>query len=260
MSAAAGYNKRMQLVVDGLLTHYQLSGKGKVVLLLHGWGDSSQGVAALQMVLAKHYRVIALDLPGFGKSQGPETVWDLDDYAHFLKHALDKLELQQLYAVIGHSNGGALAIRAIALQALQPDKLVLLAASGIRTGGNFRRLVLKVIAKTGDIATLWLPERYRRSLRQSLYGAAGSDMLVVPKLQETFKQTVRQDVQADAATIAIPALLIYAEADQAIPVSDGRKYHSLIKNSELHIIKQAGHFVHLDQPAQVTALIETFLQ
>jgi pimeloyl-ACP methyl ester carboxylesterase len=249
----------VNIVIDGLLTQYKLAGKGKLILLLHGWGDSSQGLAGLQSGLAKQYRVLALDLPGFGQTQAPETTWNLDDYAHFIKHFLGKLDLGQPYAVIGHSNGGALAIRSVGLQALKPEKLVLLSASGIRTGGNAKRFILRVIAKTGDIATIWLPERYRQNLRKSLYGAAGSDMLVVPELQATFKQTVRQDVQADAAAITIPALLVYAENDRAVSPADGRKYQNLIKNSDLHIIKRAGHFVHIDQPAQVESLIEEFL-
>ncbi len=257
--ALEGYNKRMQIVVDGLLTQYKLAGKGKLVLLLHGWGDNSQGLAGLQASLAKDYHLAALDLPGFGQTQRPETVWNLDDYAQYLKHFLGKLELGQPYAVIGHSNGGALAIRAIALGSVQPKKLVLLAASGIRSGGSITRIILKVIAKTGDVATLWLPEHYRQGLRKSLYGAAGSDMLVVPELQETFKQTVRQDVQADAAALKLPTLLVYAANDQAVPAADGRKYNKLIKNSRLHVIEHAGHFLHTDQPAEVNSLIRDFL-
>lgn len=250
----------MQIVIDGLLTRYELTGKGKLVLLLHGWGDNSQGFTALQTVLAKHYHVLAPDLPGFGGTQAPDGVWDLDDYAGFLQALLDKLELKQPYGVIGHSNGGALAVRAISLGRLKPKKLILLAAAGVRTNNRFKRLFLKIIAKVGNIATLWLPERQRQNLRKSLYGVAGSDMLAVPELQDTFKKTVRQDVQADAAVIDIPTLLVFADNDDAIPVADGRQYHSLIKGSRLQIIAGAGHFVHHDQPAKVLALVEEFLK
>ena len=249
----------MNIVVDTLLTHCQLTGKGKLVVLLHGWGDNAQGLAALQADLTKHYQVLAVDLPGFGSTQAPKQVWDLDGYAQFLTAVLSKLELDQPYALIGHSNGGALAIRAISLGALQPRKLILLAASGVRTSNQLKRFILKIIAKTGNIATAGLPERYRRALRQSLYGAAGSDMLVVPELEETFKKTVRQDVQADAARIEIPTLLIYAADDKAVPVEDGRRYQQLIKQSRLEIVDDAGHFVHLDQPDRVRKLIEEFL-
>ena len=250
----------MQIVVDDLLAYYDLSGKGKLVLLLHGWGDNARGLSTLRQSLAKKYQVLALDLPGFGSSQVPREVWDLDNYASFVQALLSKLDLKQPYAVIGHSNGGALAVRAVSLGLLKPRKLVLLAASGIRTGGGTKRFILKVIAKTGDAATIWLPERYRQALRRSLYGAAGSDMLVMPQLQETFKKTVRQDVQADAASITIPTLLIYAENDRAVPPGDGQKYHQLIKGSRLEIIAGAGHFVHHDQPARVETLIKDFLR
>jgi pimeloyl-ACP methyl ester carboxylesterase len=250
----------MQIVVDGLLTQYELSGKGQLVLLLHGWGDSLKTFAELRKRLTANYQVLAVDLPGFGGTQVPKETWDLDNYAAFLENLLKKLELSQPYAVIGHSNGGALAIRAISLDALKPQKLVLIAASGIRTAQKARRLILKVLAKAGNIATIWMPERYRRALRKSLYEAAGSDLLVMPGLEETFKKTVRQDVQKDAVRIKIPALLIYAKNDEAVPLSYGRLYKSYITHSRLEEVEDAGHFVHLDQTEKVNMLIKDFLK
>ncbi|MEK7594516.1 MAG: alpha/beta hydrolase [Patescibacteria group bacterium] len=250
----------MNIIVDDLLTNYELNGKGKLVLLLHGWGDSAKGLSTLASQLSQQYTVLALDLPGFGASQPPKDVWDLDNYSSFLNKLLDKVDLGQPYAVIGHSNGGALALRATSLGNLKPERLVLLAASGVRTGGGGKRLFVKLLAKTGNIATIWMPERYRQGLRKSLYGAAGSDMLVAPGLEETFKKTVRQDVQADAANINIPSLLIYGRDDKAVPLADGEKYHSLMGNSKLVILDEAEHFVHIDKPTEVFNLIEEFLQ
>jgi pimeloyl-ACP methyl ester carboxylesterase len=249
----------MQAVVNGLLTHYQQTGTGQTVLLLHGWGDNSQGLAALQKDLSRQYSVVSVDLPGFGASQPPQTGWNLDDYAEFTQAFLDKIGCNDVYAVIGHSNGGALAIRAVALKRLKAKKLVLLAASGIRTSQKTKRVVLKVIAKVGNLATLWLPERYRQGLRKSLYGVAGSDALVVPAMKETFRRTVRQDVQRDAAQLTIPTLLVYAENDRAVPLQDGETYQKLIKNSKLVTVADAAHFVHIDQPDQVATAVKDFL-
>lgn len=249
----------MNIIVDGLLTHYERNGKGPLLLLLHGWGDSAATFQNLQKQLRPHYEVVAVDLPGFGASEPPKAAWDLDNYAGFLQAFLTKLTLEQPYAVIGHSNGGALAVRAVSLEKLQPQKIILLAASGVRTNNTFKRLSLKFIAKVGNIATLWMPEKYRRALRKSLYGAVGSDMLVAPHLQDTFKKTVRQDVQADAVVIAVPTLLIYAAHDEAIPLADGKQYHDLITGSQLVVVENAGHFVHQEQPEQVQKLIEEFL-
>lgn len=248
----------MQAVVNNLLTNYQLQGKGKLVLLLHGWGDGSEGSQALQAELAKSYTVLAPDLPGFGKTQVPIEPWDLDNYAQFIAELLNKLQLQQPYAVIGHSNGGAIAVRAISVKLLQPQKLVLLASAGIRDSGSARRGLLHVLAKTGNLATIGLPERYRRSLRQQLYKRAGSDMLVVEGMEATFKKTIRQDIQADAKSVTQPTLLIFGNHDPAVPPFAGERFKSLIKNASLQMI-DAGHFVHLDQPQQTIKLIQDFL-
>lgn len=249
----------MQVIVDNLLTNYKLQGKGKVVVLLHGWGDNSDGSVELQKALSAHYQVLAPDLPGFGQTQIPPTAWNLDDYAQFVGALLKKLRLEP-YAIIGHSNGGAIAIRGMALNLLTPQKLILMASAGIRSGKNLRRGALQVVAKTGKVATLGLPKRYRRQLRQKLYTSAGSDLLVVESLQETFKKTVRQDVQADAAQIKVPTLLIFAENDTSVPAGAGRTFQQLIKGSVLQMIPDAGHFVHLDKAQQTTALIEEFLK
>jgi len=249
----------MQVVVNDLVTNCELSGTGSRVLLLHGWGDSIRGLHQLQTDLAEHFQVLAIDLPGFGSTEVPKSVWNLDDYGDFIAAVLKKLEFQQPYSVIGHSNGGAVAIRAIALNSLKPEKLVLIAASGIRPPRQAKRLFFAVLAKVGNAATIWMPERYRSALRKSLYKAAGSDMLVAPQLQETFKKTVRQDVQDDARTITVPTLLIFADNDPAVPSNSGQRYNELIKNSELKVIENAGHFIHIDQAEKVNELIEGFL-
>ncbi len=248
----------MQVIVNDLLTNYTLQGKGKLVLLLHGWGDTSAGSVALQKDLAQDYQVLAPDLPGFGKTQLPPTGWDLDDYANFVSKLLDKLAIGQPYAVIGHSNGGAIAIRAIATQKLTPQKLVLLAAAGIRNHGGLRRGLLQLLAKVGNLATIGLPESYRRKLRRQLYASAGSDYMVVEQMAETFKKTVRQDVQADAARLTQPTLLLYGEHDQAVPLWMGQRYAALMPQSQLTVLP-TGHFVHLDNPAAVSQAIKEFL-
>jgi pimeloyl-ACP methyl ester carboxylesterase len=249
----------MQVVVDDLLTNCDLSGKGSLTLLLHGWGDNLKGLRLLHSELAKDHQVLSIDLPGFGNTDAPKTVWSLDNYAYFVANVIKKLELSEPEIVIGHSNGGALAIRAISLNILDPKKLVLIAASGVRNDKTARRVALQVLAKTGNAATIWMPERYRDALRKSLYGAAGSDLLVMPQLEETFKKTVRQDVQKDAKLITIPTLLIYAKKDEAVPIAYGRRFHELIKGSTLKEVDDSGHFIHLDQSEKVLELIEGFI-
>lgn len=251
----------MQIIVQDLMTHYQRQGSGKTILLLHGWADRLETFQLIAPELAKTYEVIALDLPGFGQTQAPSAVWNLDDYAKFLQAFLTKLNIKSVYAVIGHSNGGALAIRALATEQLFTDKLVLLAASGVRDTGKLKRGATKAVAKTGKVMTFWLPKTTRQKLQKKLYGTVGSDMLVAPHLQETFKLTVRQDVQKDASKIAAPTLLIYGSEDKATPlVSIGARFQKLIPNARLEVIAGADHFVHQTETPQVNKLIQEFLQ
>ncbi len=250
----------MQVIVSDLLTSYVISGEGKTLLLLHGWADSLQTYDLLASELAQKYQVVRLDLPGFGQTQAPHDTWDLDDYGLFVRNFLEKLKIPAVYSVIGHSNGGALAIRSISTGNLHPQKLVLLAASGVRDTQKLRKAGLKIIAKTGKAMTFWLPLGTRKKLQKKLYGTAGSDMLVAPHLKETFKQTVRQDVQADAHKLSLPTLLIYGSQDKATPIkSIGEKLHQKIASSKLIIIDGADHFVHQSNSEEVGKKIEEFL-
>jgi pimeloyl-ACP methyl ester carboxylesterase len=248
----------MQVVVDSLLTQYDVQGTGNLVLLLHGWGDSSRGLSGLKIALAKHFRVLVLDLPGFGGSEPPESVWGLDDYAQFVAHFLKKIDEKGPELLIGHSNGGAIAVRGLAKNVLQADKLVLLASAGIRGEYKGRVKALRYLTKAGKALTMPLPKIAKQKLRKKVYSTVGSDMLVAEHLQETFKKVVTDDVRADAAELALPTLLIYGENDTATPVLFGEILHQAIDGSTLEVLPGAGHFVHIDRQHEVVRAIEDF--
>ena len=249
----------MQVVVDSLITQYSESGAGKTVLLLHGWGDSLAGFRDLQANLSKNYRVIAVDLPGFGQTQQPAGPWNLDDYVKFVQNFLTKLNITP-FAIIGHSNGGAIAIRGLASSRIQADKLILLDSAGIRGEYKGRIKAIRLVTKAGKLMTTPLPKGTKQKLRKKVYESIGSDMLVAEHMQETFKNVVTDDVRADAETIVIPTLLIYGSEDTATPPEYGRQFQQRIKGSVFELVPGAGHFVHHDQPAVVFARIEEFLK
>lgn len=251
----------MQIVVNGLLTNYRQSGEaGSTVVLLHGWADSQKTFEVLVETLRLKHRVITLDLPGFGQTQAPSEVWGLTDYCKFIAEFLEKINVNKVDVLIGHSNGGALAIKSIASGYLKPDKLVLLSASGIRDRDKAKKLGLKVVAKTGKVATFWLPKSSKQKLQKKLYGTIGSDMLVTPELKETFKKTVSEDIQSDASKLKLPTLLIYGDQDKATPVDYGEVFQRLIEGSQLKVISGASHFVHHDNPVEVLNFIEGFIE
>lgn len=249
----------MPVIVDDLLISFESYGSGPVIVLLHGWGDAARGLRPLAEALAKHYRVIVPDLPGFGDSEVPPVAWGLNDYAKFLGSFLHKMDVEP-YALIGHSNGGAIAIRALAMDTVRAQKVVLLASAGVRSTYRGRKRFLRLIAKVGKVLVWPLPGRLKQRLRKKVYKAIGSDMFVAEHLQQTFKKIVTDDVLADAPKIHAPTLLIYGEQDDATPPAYGRQFQQRIPHATLRLLPQAGHFVHRDAERQVTDLVEEFLR
>jgi pimeloyl-ACP methyl ester carboxylesterase len=227
--------------------------------LLHGWGDRAAGLQPVRQALAKHFRVIVPDLPGFGGTQISANVWGLDEYAAFVAHLTEKLDVKNVYAIVGHSNGGAIAIHGLASGILKSQRLVLLASAGIRGERLGRQRLLQGATKVGKFITLPLPDRAKRALRRRLYHMVRSDMMVAEHLEETFKRIVSEDVRKQAASIALPTLLIYGEKDRSTPVYYGEILHERIAGSTLMVLPGAGHFVYMDRPHEVMKAIEDFL-
>jgi pimeloyl-ACP methyl ester carboxylesterase len=248
----------MQVVINKLLINYQAAGKGPVVVLVHGWGDDLINFNKMQKTLAKHYRVLSLDLPGFGKSTTPDRGWSLDDFSKFLADFVHKLDVS-VYCYLGHSNGGAILINGLASKQLKSDKLILIAAAGIRGTEQFKKKAILVGAKLGKLPLKLLPTDYQLELKKRLYKVIKSDAGVNPQMLETFKKIVRQDVTKDASKLHLPTLIIYGREDQVTPPEYGQIYHKLIDDSKLELVNGAGHFVHLQKPDQVEKLIEGFL-
>jgi pimeloyl-ACP methyl ester carboxylesterase len=172
---------------------------------------------------------------------------------------LAKIDAGPVHAFVTHSNGGAIAIRGLAAGTLAADKLVLMASAGVRGVYKGRVKALRYITKLGKALTMPLPKSVKQKLRKKVYKTVGSDMLVAEHLQETFKKVVTDDVRQDAATLQLPTLLIYGEADDATPVWYGEAFHQLITGSTLEILPGAGHFVHIDRPHDVQLAIGRFL-
>lgn len=248
----------MQLIVGGLLTNYSRVGKGKSILLIHGWGDSSKGLLGIANEL-KDFDVIALDLPGFGGSAKPTSDWGLSDYSDFIASFLAKLKVTSLEAIIGHSNGGAIAIKLVLSKKVDVKKLVLLSSAGIRNPKGLKNRALKIKTKVGKVLTFPLPKTTKENLRSSHYSKIGSDMLLYPELTGTFKKIVGENILDQAKDIDTPTLLIYGENDTKTPVSYGRMFHESISGSTLEIVSGADHFVHLDKPEIVLKLIKEFI-
>lgn len=251
----------MQVVVESLDTHYERLGddKHKKILILHGWNDSLKGWQAMQATLAKTYDVLAVDLPGFGRTDMPPGVWGIDNYTGFVAAFLKKVKFKP-FTIIGHNSGGAIAVRGLAQGKLKAERLLLLGSSGIRSEWRGRQNVWQFVTKTGKIVTAPLPKKVKKYLRHKAHMTIGSGNLVETRMQDTFKNIVTDDIQSDAAQLKLPTLIIYGEDDLSTPPAYGRILHNLIGGSRLEILPETGHFPHLDRPETILAMTEGFIE
>ena len=250
----------MKIVIDNLVVNYNLVKSSKMVLLLHGWGDQASGLNNLYQYFIKNgYGVASLDLPGFGQSDNPPIDWDLKKYARFVSKFVSKLGLK-VNILIGHSNGGAIAIKIVSLGLIQPQKLILISSAGIRSQYKLRNKSLRIVAKTAKVATFVLPSNYKKKAKEVFYRVIGSDMLIKEDLIETFKNVVSEDLTLEAEKITIPTLLIYGQNDKATPVLYGQIFHQKIKNSRLEIFDNVGHFIYLEEPGRLNMMIGDFIR
>ncbi len=253
----------MQLILDHGLVTYETHGKktSQVALLLHGWGDNKDTFSKLQLMLAKSYYVVSVDLPGFGGSEKPPEAYNLEKYALFTESFLKKLSIDpsNLALVVGHSNGGAIAIKALANRYLTSKYLVLLASSGVRTSYKAKKKALRLLAKAAKLPTKLLPGSAQDRIKKRVYNAIGSDMFVAEDLQDTFKSVVSEDLVAESSKISAKTLLVYGDYDTATPPAYGRKFAQSIKGSKLVIVPEADHFLHQTHASQVQEVIKEFL-
>lgn len=250
----------MNVVVDGLMASYQKVGKGKTLVFLHGWGDSGKTFSKLIENLQDKYTILALDLPGFGGTQVPKNAWGLEDYAQFIRAWLAKINAGETYAYVGHSYGGAAAIAGLASGTLKADKLVLLASAGVRNKYTLRKRAFWLASKAAKIPLAVLPEKHRRKLRNRVYKTAGSDMMLLPHMELTFKRIIKEDVQIIARSIKQPTLLIYGTKDKETPLSYGQALAKAIPNSYLEVMPGLGHFLHQEEPQRLAEIIRDFLE
>ena len=250
----------MEKIIDGLKINYEMAGEGEDLLLLHGWGADIRVMHPMFEHFSAYRRVISLDLPGFGRSQPPETPWSVYDYADFVERFIAELGLKDP-VLLGHSFGGRLAIilgsRGIG------SRLVLTDAAGIlpRRGADYYARVYSYKAAKKVMSLPGLNkhkekalEHWRKNNPSSDYSAAQGVM------RQIFVKVVNEDLQPLLPRIKASALLVWGENDTATPLSDGQLMEKLIPDAGLVVFEGCGHYSFLDEPQRYYAVVDYFLQ
>lgn len=257
--------KEEKIVISGIDINYKIAGQGEPLLILHGWGGSSDSWQKVQEILANDFQVISLDLPGFGKSSVPPFIWNIDNYSAFLSDFVGKIGLENFY-LLGHSFGGGLSAKFSADNPQKIKALILTGAAIFRSKKrlNWRQKIASGLAKLG-LAFKKIPlvgESLYPLARRLIYRFAGvrDYSRATGVMKETFKNIINEDLSGYLAQIKTPTFILWGEKDKSTPLQDAFAAQKLIKGSRLEIIKEANHSLHLAQPEKLAGLIRRFIQ
>ena len=256
-------DRTLHTIIKGIRIHYFTAGQGDPVLLLHGWGSSLEPYRQLIDLLSKKYFVIALDMPGFGKSEEPTAPLDVDGYVDFVLDFLNLFQLQKL-SLVGHSFGGRVIIKmANRKLPFAIDKIVLIDSAGIKPVRtkkmHFKQQWYKVgkwFLSRKPVAKLFpnALESLRVKFGSADYAAAS------PMMRQCLVKVVNEDLTGLLPNIQAPTLLVWGENDTATPLSDAKRMESEIPNAGLAVIKNAGHFSFIEQPIVFRSIMASFFE
>ena len=121
----------MFMTIDGLKIRYEVCGEGKDIVLMHGWGSSLDAFSGITRAIFGKYRVTVFDFPGFGQSDMPPLPWSVEDYSVFTLKLFDALGLRDPI-LVGHSFGGRVIMKLCGTGRVNPEKIILLDAAGVK--------------------------------------------------------------------------------------------------------------------------------
>jgi len=249
--------------IGGITVNYKSAGSGRPILILHGWGSSSFSWTEIQkLLIEEHFQIIVPDLPGFGETPAPSNVWGVEEYAEFVKQFMEKLGMEN-YVVVGHSFGGQVAIQFAATHPEKIDKLVLVAAAGVRRTPGFAKKLVGAVAKIVSFLLYLIPFRELRvNARSFLYMAIRRRDYVRTQgiMRDVFKKVITQDLTAKFSKIQAPTLIVWGDKDEMTPVQDAYLMDELIPNSKLEIVEGGKHALNLQQPEKLSEIMFRFLQ
>ncbi len=258
--------------VDRLKINYVVQGKGKPVIMIHGWMGSNEDFPALLPFLSKHFKVIVPDLPGFGESQDMPS-HKTEDYARFVLKFMDKIKLKKAY-IVGNCSGASIALIAASMQPKRFEKMVAFTPIYYKKilTKKFHRIATVVknpISKrtinwmihTDPIITLVLRTYMKHAVGE--YGEATKKKKQQAKFYaavEFIKDLQVLDIRKEIKGLIIPTFVIYYENDAIIANKGVRGIRKYLPRVQFCVARQRGHFANPDDMVDVYSQILAFLQ
>ncbi len=237
------------ILLDGSIVHYEVLGRGRPVIFLHGWLGSWRLWIFPMQVISIQFRAYAIDLWGFGDSAHQKQGYSIEYQAQMLRQFMDQLGIGKI-ALIGHSLGGLVAFRFAARWPEAVDRLMT-----ISTPRDAALLSSRWLNASLPDLVNWLTAR-SPEIREALADALRADPRA---LTDSFQTTSFPRLFNEMLQRRIPCLLVYGEEDPAVfalPLEDVAQLPSHVHQI---VLEDAAHFPMLEQPARFQRLLLDFL-
>jgi pimeloyl-ACP methyl ester carboxylesterase len=249
--------------------NYTISGSGPTIVLLHGFVESLEIWNQLIPLLNKNYRIIAIDLPGHGKSQLPSIEITIDEMAQTVHEVIERENAVKVI-MVGHSMGGYVTM---AFADLFPEKLngiclfhsSALADTEEKKVGRLRA-VEAVKKDHKDFTVSLVSKLFKKGNEQKFSGDAA-------RLKEIAKNTSsdaviaslmamrnRTDHSPALSKLKIPVLFIWGKTDKALDFETVFPQAKLPSLSQVLILDKAGHLGFIEAQRETFKTIENFAE
>lgn len=242
-------------------------GYGEPIILIHGMFASSLCWINTIHELANSYKVYALDLPGWGKSDKPKVNYSIIYYTKLLNEFMRCLKIEQSI-FIGHSVGGQIALNMAVENPKKVKKLILVNSGGILPSKLPKSLLLFKVPLIGYLLSCWIMRKSAiKSMMlnvmffnsQCVTEDVLSDALKSSKYAFSKLMSNLTDLRDRLSEIRIPTLIMWGEKDRSLPLDMKSLFNKLISNSVLEVIQEAGHYPQIEKPEVFNSIIQRFL-
>ena len=262
------------IVTEQGILHYESLGRGRPIILLHGWINSWDVWRDSMIALASSglYRVYALDFWGFGESakETPNAAFRMDSYVEMVYEFMNRLGIQQS-PVFGHSMGGTVALK---MALMHPERVSRVAVVGSPINGKTLNPFLKLaggnwIANLPDALQPVTEAIILSTMKMVLNGDSRRvQEMITRDVQKTtidsFVRSIgdlhRTDLSEQIKSLQPPALGIYGARDNIVSPKNAAALTNLVAKAEVAMMQESRHFPMADEPERFVNVLSHFLQ
>ena len=242
----------MQIKFNDLNINYINYGKKNVdtIVYLHGWGQNIEMMKPIADPFSDDFNIVIIDLPGFGLSDEPKTVWTLYDYVDCIKYILDELKIDNPI-LIGHSFGGKISL--LYSSKYNVKKLVLL-ASPYRKEIKKESLKLKTLKTLKKVPGINKLEGFAKKHIGSTDYKNASDTM-----RKILVEHVNLDITDEVKKIKCPTLIIWGTNDTAVSIECAYELEKMIDDAGVVVYEGCTHYAYLERLNQTINVLWNFL-